>query len=180
MGEGTGELRQEIEDTRFRVGEEVEALSYKTDVGARLDDYVDEKKEAVSSKVAGAKDAVTSAVGAVGSAVPSRSALSRSARSIRTTARSNPLGTAVGAAAVGFVAGLLLPSTKVEDEHLGDASDRMKETASDAGQEALERGKDVAQSAFDTVREEGAQHGRELASDLRDRVQYETQGERLP
>ena len=43
MDERTGDIRQGIEETRARVGEEVEALSYKTDVGARLDDYVDEK-----------------------------------------------------------------------------------------------------------------------------------------
>ena len=45
MDERTGAIRQEIEETRTRVGEEVEALSYKTDVGVRLDDYVDEKKQ---------------------------------------------------------------------------------------------------------------------------------------
>ena len=40
---------------RGRVGDQVEALSYKTDVGARFDDDVDEKKEAVASTVRGAK-----------------------------------------------------------------------------------------------------------------------------
>ena len=170
MGEGTGELRKDIEATRFRVGEEVEALSYKTDVGARLDDYVDEKKAAVGSAVAGAKDRL-------GSAVPSRSALSLRGREVRRMARSNPLGLVVGAAAVGFVAGLVTPSTRMEDEHLGETADRFKEAASDAGQDAPERGMDVAQSAFEAARDEGTQQGRELASDLRVRIQHETAGE---
>ncbi len=43
MDEGTSSIRQEIEETRMRVGEEVEALSHKTDVGARLVDYVEGK-----------------------------------------------------------------------------------------------------------------------------------------
>lgn len=168
MGDGTSEIRTEIEETRTRVGDQVEALSYKTDVGARLDDYVDDKKEAVSSKVVGAKDAVASAVGSV---VPSRQGVQTKARRVQGVARRNPLGVAVGAAGLGFVAGLLTPSTRVEDEHLGEMSDRVKETASEAGQQALERGKDVAQTALETAREEGVAQGRELASDLSSRVQ---------
>jgi gas vesicle protein len=140
MDEGTGEIRQAIEETRARVGDEVEALSYKTDVGARLDDYVDEKKEAVASTVRGAKESVT---GAVGSVVPTKRRL-------------------------------LLPSTRVEEEHIGEMGARLKQTARDTGQEALERGKDVAESAMETVKQEGEQHGRELASELKDRVQPDT------
>jgi hypothetical protein len=177
MGDGTSEIREEIEETRLRVGEEVDALSYKTDVGARLDDYVDEKKEAVTSKVVGAKDAVVSAVGSVGSVVPSGDAVGQRSRRVRRMVRSTPIGMGVGAAAVGFVAGLLVPSTRLEDEHLGDVSARVKETASEAGQDALERGRDVARSAMDTVKEEGAQEGRELASDLKDRFKQETETE---
>jgi hypothetical protein len=48
MGQDPSVIRAEIEETRGRVGDEVDALSYKTDVGARVGDYVDEKKEAVS------------------------------------------------------------------------------------------------------------------------------------
>ena len=152
----------------MRVGDEVEALSYKTDVGARMGDYVEEKKEAVTSKVAGVKDAT---VGKVTGVVPSKQALDRRARRAGTLAKENPLGLAVGAAAVGFVAGLLAPSTRVEDERIGQVADRVKETAAEAGQEALERGKDVARSAMETAREEGTQQSRELASDLKERVQ---------
>ncbi|HET9288834.1 MAG TPA: YtxH domain-containing protein [Gaiella sp.] len=154
------------------MGEEVEALSYKTDVGARLDDYVDEKKEAVTSKVKGATDAAASAAGTV---VPSKQRL----RSVKNTAERNPLGLAVGGAAVGFVVGLLLPSTRVEDEQIGDMATRLKDTAKETGQEALDRGMAVAQSAMETAREEGGQQGRELAGDLKERVQPDTEGKHL-
>ena len=161
MGEGTSSIREEIEETRARVGEDVEALSYKTDVGARLDDYVTEKK-----------DAVTSTVSRV---VPGSGSPRQRVRSMQHTAERNPLGLAVGGAAVGFLAGMLLPSTRVEDEHLGDLAAKVKDTAAEAGQEALERGKDVAQSAIETAREEGKQQGREPTSDLSGRVQQEAQ-----
>jgi gas vesicle protein len=161
MGQGTGEIRQGIEQTRARVGDEVEALAYKTDVGARLDDYVDEKKEAMTSKVRGATGAVASAASTV---VPSK-------QRMRDTAKSNPLGLVIGGAAVGFVAGLLLPSTRLEDEHMGEMATEIKDVAKEAGQDAFERGKDVAQTAMETVKEEGTQQTRELASELKERVQ---------
>ena len=50
MGQDPSDIRAEIEETRARVGDEVDALSYKTDVGARVGDYVDEKKEAVGRR----------------------------------------------------------------------------------------------------------------------------------
>ena len=43
MGQDPSVIRAEIEETRARVGDEVDALSYKTDVGARASDFVDEK-----------------------------------------------------------------------------------------------------------------------------------------
>ena len=84
MGEDPSVIRAEIEETRGRVGDEVDALSYKTDVGARASDYMDDKKEAVMSKVGGAKDTVTGVV-------PDRRALKRAATHMRETAASNPL-----------------------------------------------------------------------------------------
>ena len=59
MGQDPSQLREELEETRARVGEEVDALSYKTDVGARVGDYVGDKKDAVTSKLAGVKDVAT-------------------------------------------------------------------------------------------------------------------------
>jgi gas vesicle protein len=78
-------------------------------------------------------------------------------------AKENPLGLAIGATAVGFIAGLLLPSTRVEDEKIGPMADQVKDKAKETGQEAIERGKHVAQEAAQTVREEGRQQAQEMA-----------------
>ena len=56
---------------------------------------------------------------------------------------------------------------------------KLKDTAKETGQEALDRGKVVAQSAIETAREEGSQQGRELTADLKERVQPETEGEHV-
>jgi ElaB/YqjD/DUF883 family membrane-anchored ribosome-binding protein len=146
MGQDPSDIRAEIEETRNRVGDEMDALSYKTDVSARFGDYVDEKKQTVKDKVTGVKDAVT---GTASRAVPSGERFGR----VKDTAERNPLGLAVGAAAVGFVAGLVLPATRVENERMGDMSDRLVEAAKETAGDAVERGKQVAQDAAQTAKE---------------------------
>ena len=168
MGQDPSDIRAEIEETRSRVGDEVDALSYKTDVSARVGDYVDEKKQAVKDKVTGAKDAVT---GTASRAIPSGEKVGR----VKDTAERNPLGLAVGAAAVGFVAGLVLPATRVENERMGEMSDRLVEAAKETAGDAVERGKQVAQDAGETAMESGRQQGQELATNLQERAQ-ETSG----
>jgi gas vesicle protein len=171
MGEDPGVIRAEIEQTRQRVGDEVDALSYKTDVSARTQDFIDDKKEAVKSKLSGAKDTVTGPL-------PDRRAVKRGANHMRDTAESNPLGLALGGLAVGFLVGTLLPQTRVENEQMGELSDRMIDAAKDTASEAVERGKQVAQeavgAAVDTAKESGREQGEELTSTLKERTQEQS------
>jgi hypothetical protein len=172
MGEDPSVIRAEIEQTRQRVGDEVDALSYKTDVGARASDYVEDKKEAVKSKLSGAKDTVTKPV-------PDRRTLKRGAAHVRDTAESNPLGLGLGGVAVGFLVGTLLPKTRVENERMGEMSDRLIDAAKDTAGEAVDRGKQVAQeaagAAVETAKESGLEQGQELTSTLQERAQDQSQ-----
>lgn len=65
---------------------------------------------------------------------------------------------------------MLAPSTELEDDRLGDFSAKVKETAAETTHEAIERGKEVAQSAVEVVREEGTEQTRGLAQELTERV----------
>jgi hypothetical protein len=150
MGEDPSTIRNEIEQTRAEMGDTVEALGYKTDVKTRA-------KNAISDKVGSAKEKVTGAT-------PDSGEAKRRARRVKGIAEENPLGLAIGAAAVGFVVGLLVPSTQVEDEKIGPVADQVKEKAKETGQEALERGKHVAQEAAETAREAGQEQAEELRS----------------
>ena len=47
-------------------------------------------------------------------------------------------------------------------------ADQVKDKAKETGQEALERGKQVAHSAAETVSEEGQKHGERLADSARE------------
>ena len=109
--------------------------------------------------------------------VPGRAkeAISNRAGQAAGVAQENPLGLAVGAAAVGFVAGMLIPSTRVEDEKIGPMADQVKDKARETGQEALERGKEVARQTAESAKETA----QEQAGELRDSTQAkaeETQG----
>jgi hypothetical protein len=173
MGEDPGVIRAEIDQTRQRVGDEVDALSYKTDVGARASDFVEEKKEAVKSKLTGARDTVTGPL-------PDRAAVKRGATRVRDLAEENPVGLALCGLAVGFLVGTLLPQTSVEDERMGEMSDQLTDAAKEAASEAVERGKHVAQdtvgAAVETAKESGREQGEELSSTLRERTQEQSPG----
>jgi ElaB/YqjD/DUF883 family membrane-anchored ribosome-binding protein len=153
MGEDPDRIREEIVQTRLEMGETVDALGYKADVKARAKD-----------RVVGVKDRVVGAT-------PDGGDVKQQARRAKSVAEENPLGLAVGAVAVGFLAGMLIPSTRVEDERMGALSDDVIERAKETGQEALERGKQVAQDAAETAKESGQEHVDELKSSAQDHAQ---------
>jgi hypothetical protein len=62
MDKDASTLRQEIEQTRERMGDTVEALAYKTDVAARAKDSVNDRVEAVRETIGNAVDRINSAV----------------------------------------------------------------------------------------------------------------------
>jgi hypothetical protein len=136
MGQEPDAIRHEVEHTRERMGETIDALGHKADVKGRA-------KERIGDTVGGARRAAG-------------------------VAQENPLGLAVGGMAAGFIAGMLIPSSRVEDEKLGPMADEVKQQAKQTGEEALEHGKQVAQSATETVREEGREHGEQLAESARE------------
>jgi ElaB/YqjD/DUF883 family membrane-anchored ribosome-binding protein len=165
MGEDPDAIRDEIADTRERMGETIDALGYKADVKSRAKDNVSGKVDSVKERlgIAGQK---------ASDVTPDAEQVKGQVRKAAGVAQENPLGLAVGAAAAGFLLGMLVPSSRVEDEKLGPVADRVKEQAKETGQEALERGKEVAQSAAqsaaDAVSEEGQKHGEQLADSAKD------------
>jgi gas vesicle protein len=62
MGKDASAIRQEIEQTRERMGDTVEALAYKTDVPARVKDNVNERVESVRGAIGDVVDTIKTAV----------------------------------------------------------------------------------------------------------------------
>ena len=167
MAQTSDELKQEISQTREQMAETADALAYKADVPTRTKDWVGEKKDAIVSAVGGA-------TATVGDATPDGADVAQSVSRVKRLAERNPIGLAIGGAAVGFIAGLLAPSTRIEDERIGPMADEVKATAADAGREALDRGKDVIQeagaTAIETAKERGREEGEELSESLREKA----------
>ncbi len=157
MGQDPSQIRQDIEDTRERMGDTVEALGHKTDVTGRAKEAISGRVDSVRSKVSGA--------------TPDSGEMKDGAKQAAGIAKENPLGLAIGGVAVGFIAGMLVPTTKVEDEKIGPIADQVKEKAKETGQEAMERGKEVARQAADSAKETAQEAGREHAEGLRDTAQ---------
>jgi hypothetical protein len=136
---------------------------------------VESVKSAVSGTATRAREAVTGATGRVGGATPSGGEVRQTARQAAGLAKENPLGLAIGAVAIGFLAGLAVPSTRVEDEKLGSVADQVKDRVKETGQEALDRGKQVAQevasTAADTAKQSAQEHGQELADSAKRNAQ---------
>jgi hypothetical protein len=190
MGQDPDAIREEIEQTRAEMSETVEAVGYKADVPSRAKEAVSDKVENVKSKVtdtaARAKEAVVGTASKAGDSVsgvtsrvsdatPSGGDVKQKTRRVAGMAKENPLGLAIGATALGFLAGLAAPSTRVEDEKLGRVSDQVMDKVKETGQEALDRGKQVAQevasTAAETAKDKTQEHGQELADSAKQSAQ---------
>lgn len=157
MGEEPEVIRREIEETRERMGGAVDALAHKADVKSRAKDRVTQVKDRVVGTAPGTADMKEGAQQAV------------------SIAQENPLGLAIGSMAVGFIAGMLIPGTRVENEKLGPMSDQVTEQIKSTASEAVEHGKEVAQeaaqAAADTAKESGQQHAERLQETAKENAQ---------
>jgi ElaB/YqjD/DUF883 family membrane-anchored ribosome-binding protein len=164
MGKEPSEIREEIEQTRGDMGETVEALGYKADVKTRAKESIADKRDRVKERITGTGSQVAEST-------PDAEQVKAGAKRAAGVARENPIGLALGSVAVGFLAGMLIPSTRVEDEKIGPLADDVKERVKETGQEALERGKEVAQEAAESAMETAQESGRQHADELRESAQ---------
>jgi ElaB/YqjD/DUF883 family membrane-anchored ribosome-binding protein len=190
MGQDPDAIREDIEQTRSDMSETVEAIGYKADVPSRAKDKVSETVDSVKNKVSDtatrakeavvgtasrADDAMSETTSRVGEATPSGGQVKQQAKRAVGLAQENPLGLAVGAVALGFLAGLAVPSTRMENQRLGPVADQVKDKVKETGQEALDRGTEVAQevasSATETAKQSTQEHGQDLAQSAKQNTQ---------
>lgn len=173
MGKEPDDIRREIEDTRARMGETVDALGYKADVKARAKESITDKKEKVVESVTNVKDRVVGSIagtagsvgdsisGAAGTAtdaMPDGAQMRDGARRAAGIAQQNPLGLAIGAVAAGFLAGMMIPGTRVENERIGPMADQLKEKGQEALQTGVDKAQQAAQSAIGTAAVDATQN----------------------
>jgi hypothetical protein len=179
MGQESSQIRQEIEETRAEMGDTVGALAYKTDVKSRMKESIADKRGRLVSQMKGTSHRV-------GEATPEGEQVKEGARQAVGVAEENPVGLTLGGIAAGFLVGMMIPSSRIEDERVGPIADQVKESAAETGQEALERGREVAsqvaeqtvegakevgQEAMDTAKEAGQQQTEELKESAKNNAQ---------
>ncbi|HKV09991.1 MAG TPA: hypothetical protein VJ725_17765 [Thermoanaerobaculia bacterium] len=75
------------------------------------------------------------------------------------TMEENPLMVGAATLALGVIAGLAIPSTRKEDEWMGETRDRLVDEVKEAGQQVMEKGKHVAEAVVDKVKDEAQSQG---------------------
>src|SRR5436305_4931844 len=98
MGEDPAAIREQIEQTRERMGDTVDALGYKADVPARAKQSISDKVDTVKSRITG-----------IGSGVSAATPRPQDVKQAVGVVQENPLGFAIGATAAGFLAGMIIP-----------------------------------------------------------------------
>jgi Protein of unknown function (DUF3618) len=132
MGKDASEIRREIEATRDRMSDTVEALGYKADVPGRVKDALNDRVETVKGAIGGVVDRL-----------PDSGEMRDAAQRGAGIAAENPLGLAIAAAALGFLAGLMMPVSDYERKVARPLRDELLGRAQSLGNDALERGKRV-------------------------------------
>jgi gas vesicle protein len=146
------------------MGDTVDALAHKADVKTRVKESIADKRDRLRGQMQGASSRV-------GDATPDAGQMKEGAKQAVGIAEENPLGLALGGVAAGFLAGMMFPSTRIEDERVGPIADQVKEKAAETGQEAMERGKDVAGQVAEQAVETAKEAGQEQADELKSSVQ---------
>lgn len=146
LGDAADSARETLHDTRERVGDLTDRAKH------RASDLTDQAKHRASDL---------------------RGQARRQARKARTgfwqMLEEQPLTVGAATLALGLIAGLSIPSTRKEDELLGETRDRLFDEVKETAGEALEKGKQVANAAVETIKEE-AENQDLTASTLADKV----------
>jgi hypothetical protein len=153
------------------MGDTVDALACKTDVKGRMKESIADKRHRLVEQIKGTR-------GKVGDASPDAEQVKEGAREVVGVAQENPIGLAIGGLPAGFLFGVLLQSSKVEDEKVGPFADQVKETAVEIAEEAVDRDRQVAGQAVEEAKgvgrhavENAKQASQEQVDELEDSAQ---------
>jgi hypothetical protein len=149
MTNDTTKLEHDIADTRAALEETVEALSYKTDIGARAKDALDENvnhvKETVEHHIHDARDLVYGSLDNVHDTVADKT---KKARKGFDGLRDKPIAVLLGSIVVGAIIGSLFPLTRIEKEKIGGIDGQVRDYTKNLTTDLIAQGKEYLLAAF--------------------------------
>ena len=145
-GEGVSHLGQRVAEGAGHVLEGAQGALH--DAGQSVNHLAHDAGHRVSELAGGARDTAihyASDLGERGQRVARGAGrqLMRAERSVESTLRQNPLALGAVAVAVGAAIGLALPSSKVEDEWMGEAKERLFDSAQELAGDAIHKAEDA-------------------------------------
>jgi hypothetical protein len=148
LEEGGASVGERLSAAKETIGEKAGALKRGATSGAKaVTEGAGSAREAISQGSSTAASALERGQSGA-ERLSDRADLRRRTEAGLQAARSNPVPIAMGALALGALAGALLPSTPAEDERIGSMADDLKQEGLDAGGEAVRRGRDAAEAAI--------------------------------
>jgi hypothetical protein len=163
-----GQLSSLVSSGGGRVGDMMSAGRERmNDMASRSGRKMSRGWESASSGLHAAADSARHGVSRVGGTMSS--GIRQGGDQIQRAMREQPLAVGAACLGLGLLAGLLAPATRRENELMGEASDRLKDQAREAGEQAMERGKEVAAAATSAVKEQADRQGLAAGSEDKSR-----------
>ncbi len=148
------EIQEDIDRTRQDLRENVDALQEKVSIKGAANRSADKVKESMSNvkdtimgKADSAKESVASAGGSAGQ-LPHRA---------RRTTQGNPLAVGLGAFAIGWLVGSLIPASQREREAVEKVGPELAAPVQDVVSHAQEKGKQALQEVAEEAKAGAAQ-----------------------
>jgi len=153
VGEGATSVKDRVQHGAEAVGERASSLKEGArDAAGRVAGTASSAREgaahaadAVGERAAAARDATLHGAHEVGDRMPSRDDARAAGRGTLARAAENPIGVAVGALALGALAGALLPATRTEQERVAPVAQELGARGQELADEALARGREMAE-----------------------------------
>jgi gas vesicle protein len=172
MGQGTEELNSQIEDTRQRMADDLEALQDRVSPSA----IVERRKQAARTKLSSMKDRLMGTAQSIrdsaSSATSSVSATtSGSGESFASTAQEQFDGAPLAAGLVAFGAGIVLASLLPASHAEAEAAHQVVETAKKEGQPLLDEAQSAGAEVVQNVKQSAADAAQQVKQSAQESVQ---------
>jgi hypothetical protein len=170
-------IRHRIEDRRDHMSEIIDAISYKADVPSRMKESISDRTHAARESISHATSSLVHGLtGMTDQSGEAYDAVTERSKQLGSKAEENPLAFALGGMAAGFLLGMIFPSTKVESERIGPMAHEARSMVTETAQEAMERGKHVAEEAYHAAAETAMETGQQESEEMTDSVKKKAQG----
>jgi len=168
MGEATDDVRREIEDTRYELGNTIDAIGDRVIPGRVIERRKNQMSLGVRSvmdRVMGKAHDARQAVGDAGSSVTDAPG------AVLTQTQGAPLAAGALAFAAGFLVAAAFPPSQTEKDVVADKVEPVKQQLSQVGHEVADHLKDPAADAVQSVKSAAQDAAQQVAATAKDAAQ---------